>query len=68
MNKIASRLKYLRELKGMSQNDLAKALNVTQSTIAKWETGAREPNADNIIKIAKIFNETTDFLLGANDY
>jgi transcriptional regulator with XRE-family HTH domain len=33
----------LRELAGLSQDDLARVLNVTRSTVSRWESGEREP-------------------------
>ena len=58
------RLKELRQANGLSQMQLAKELNLSQSAVAKWELGKTEPTASAIIKVAKYFNETTDYLLG----
>ncbi len=58
MNKI----KEQRELAGITQNGLAKALCVDRSAIAKWETGKALPRADKIPKIAEILNCSTDDL------
>ena len=68
MNKFAERLKYLRESKGVTQAEFAIAMHITQSTVSKWESSTREPNISQIIKIAKFFGETTDFLLGADEF
>lgn len=61
------RLKELREIKGISQMQLAKELKLSQSAVAKWELGKTEPTASAIIAVAKYFNETTDFILGVTD-
>ena len=61
------RLKELRTDRGVSQMQLAKALNLSQSAVAKWELGKTEPTASAIIAVAKYFNETTDFILGVTD-
>ena len=61
------RLKELRIDRGLSQMQLAKELNLSQSAVAKWELGKTEPTASAIIAIAKYFNETTDFILGVTD-
>ena len=61
------RLKELRTDRGLSQMQLAKVLNLSQSAVAKWELGKTEPTASAIIAIAKYFNETTDFILGVTD-
>ena len=65
--KFKDRLKELRIDRGLSQMQLAKELNLSQSAVAKWELGKTEPTASAIIVIAKYFNETTDFILGVTD-
>ena len=62
-----NRLKELRTAKGLSQMQLAKLLDISQSAIAKWELGKTEPTASAIIILAKFFNETTDYILGIID-
>lgn len=48
---------------GLSQAELARKLNVAQTTVAMWEVGARKPNIVMLKKIAKFFGCTTDELL-----
>lgn len=65
----AENLKQLRIQKNFTQKKLAEHLSYSQSIICDWEKGAKEPNANAIITIAKFFNVTTDYLLGGeNDY
>lgn len=47
----------------MTQNDLAKLMNVTKTTIDQWESGVTMPNLDNVLRLSEIFNVTTDYLL-----
>ena len=61
------RLKELRMAHNMSQMDLANALAISQSAIAKWELHKTEPTASAIIAIAKFFDESADYLLGLNE-
>ncbi|MBQ6728089.1 MAG: helix-turn-helix transcriptional regulator [Clostridia bacterium] len=61
------RLKELRIDRGLSQMQLAKELNLSQSAVAKWELGKTEPTASAIIAVARYFNETADFILGITD-
>lgn len=61
------RLKELRLKSEMTQDDLAKKLNISTSTISFYESGAREPNLSTLISIAEIFNVSTDYLLGLTD-
>ena len=68
MNKLSIRLKEKKKKKGLTQSELAKALNYTQTTIARWEAGNRSPNLDCLIALAKFFDCTTDYLLGLTDY
>lgn len=59
-------LKKLREKEKMTQVELSKKLNVSPSTIGMYETGRREPDYENLKRIAEIFNVSTDYLLGFN--
>lgn len=68
MRKFAEILKELRKEEKINQADLAKALNVSQSIIARWESGECEPTATNILAIADYFNVSTDYLLGKEKY
>lgn len=67
MKVFGERLLELRKEKNISQANLAKALGVSFSVICYWETDRSEPTAVNIVKIAKYFNTTADYLLGLED-
>lgn len=61
-------LKELRNQRGrMSQAKLGQLMEVSQSTIAYWETGEREPSLKDLKKLADIFNVSLDFLLGRDN-
>ena len=64
---IGSILYELRAEKDLSQKDLAQAIGVSQSTIAKIEVGRNEATASTIRKLAKYFNISTDYLLELED-
>lgn len=57
-------LKMLRVREQMTQLQLAQKLGLTKSVISAYETGLRLPSYDILIHISKIFNVTTDYLLG----
>lgn len=57
-------LKTLRLREDMTQAQLVQKLSLTKSVISAYETGLRLPSYDVLIQIAKIFNVTTDYLLG----
>ena len=63
-NKFALRLKELRQERGIGQIELAKKLEVSKGIISLWENGQREPNMYSLIKLAKFFNVTIDYLVG----
>lgn len=48
----------------MSQKELAERINIAKSVISFYESGDRMPSYEVLIKIARIFNVTTDYLLG----
>lgn len=59
---IGSRIRSLRELTGMQQQELCSILDIEQSTLANYESGRRIPNDEIKIKIANYFNVTLDYL------
>lgn len=61
------RLKELRLERGLSQQQLAKQIETTQSNIGRWENGINEPTASQLIKLANYFDCTIDFLVGRVD-
>ena len=66
--KFGERIKELRTEKDLTQEDLAKKLFVHRTTVKDWEVRGKEPNYVTLIKLAKFFNVTTDYLLGLKDY
>ncbi len=58
-------LKKLRIEKGLSQQDLADKIYVTRSTVARWETGTRLPDAAMISRLAEILGVDVNILLSA---
>lgn len=57
-------LKTLRLQNKFTQAELAKKLGLTKSVISAYENGLRLPSYDVLIHIARIFNVSTDYLLG----
>lgn len=64
MGNFQSVLKSLRKANGLTQDDLAKALKVSRSTIGMYESGSREPDYEILETIADYFNVDIDYLLG----
>ncbi|GEM_PF-41848 len=61
------RLKRLRKEYGLTQKELAKALSVSNVVISSYELCARYPTIQSVIKAARFFNVTADYLLGLDD-
>lgn len=49
---------------GWTQVQLAQKLGVTKQTVSNWENDNIQPSIDMLVKLAKIFNVSTDYLLG----
>lgn len=58
-----NKFKVLRKKANMLQSDVAFKLGVGTSTVGMWELGNSHPNDEMIVKIANLFNVTTDYLL-----
>ena len=67
MVKFAEKLKELRKNAGMTQQQLADRIWVTKASISYYELSERDPSPEILIKIAKVFHVTTDYLLGIED-
>lgn len=61
---LSERLKEQRELKHLSQKDVASALNMSASIISNYENGERLPSLENLITLARFYKCSTDYLLG----
>ena len=56
-------LQSYRKRQGLSQIDLADALEVSRQTVSKWETGAVLPSAENLLAVSRLYGVTVDTLL-----
>ncbi|MFA5576088.1 MAG: helix-turn-helix domain-containing protein [Tissierellaceae bacterium] len=64
----ADRLRLLREEKSLTQNDLAKLLNISRQSISNYESGTRFPNDVQIlIKLSQVFSVSVDYLVGISN-
>ena len=67
MQKFSDRLISLRKERGMTQEELAKAINKKRSTLSGYETEGKEPDHELVCFLAKYFGVSTDYLLGYSD-
>lgn len=61
---LSQRINELRLANSWSQVQLAKKLNVTKQTVSNWENDNIQPSIEMLVRLAKTFNVTTDYLLG----
>lgn len=61
--KLSDKLIELRKEKNWSQEDFAEKLDVSRQAISRWENGTALPDAQNILRISKLFNVSADYLL-----
>ena len=54
----------LRREKGLSQRQAAVALGVSQALLSHYETDAREPKLEFVVKVCDFYSVTTDYILG----
>ena len=60
MDNLGKRIKELRLEKGLSQEQLANAMGVSQKAIDYWERNVNEPKASYIVALVKYFGITYD--------
>lgn len=65
---LGQRISRLRAERGMSQGDLADALEISRQSVSKWETDTSTPELDKLIRLAELFDLSMDALvLGKED-
>ena len=62
-----TRLRDLREDHDLTQNQVAKYLNMKQPQYHRYESGVRDIPSDILIELSKLYNTTTDYILGLTD-
>lgn len=61
------RLKEVRELKGLTQDQIARRLCVTRQAVSRWENGKTQPDIQTITKLSEIYNCSIDELVMDSD-
>ena len=68
MLEMGSRIKQFRKKNNLTQSARANLMRTTQDTISLWELGKSYPDAESIVRMAKLFRTTSDYLLGLSDF
>lgn len=64
---LGQRICEMRTAFGWSQVDLAKRLGVAKQTVSNWENENIQPSIEMLVRLSKLFNVSTDYLLGLDD-
>jgi len=64
---IGERMRYLRQSKNRTLDELAELLDTTKTTLSRYENNKRTPDADFIIRLAQYYRVSSDYILGLTD-
>lgn len=64
MATLKDRLKEERKAHNLTQEDVAKQINKSRATYARYETGEREPDIETLKHLATVFKSSVDYLIG----
>lgn len=64
---IAETLKTLRIRHGLTQEQVAKVLNLTRSAYAYYEIGTSKPGYESVLRLARLYDVSTDIILSGSD-
>jgi transcriptional regulator with XRE-family HTH domain len=64
LDDLPKRLRDLRELRGLTQSDLASRAEMAAASVSHFETGQRQPSLESLVRLADALDVTTDALLG----
>lgn len=64
LEQLGERIRTLREERRYQQKEIAERLGVLPQAFSNYENGKREPDLLTVLKLAKLFDVTVDYLLG----
>ena len=67
MQDFGKRVKELRQRAGLTQQQLAERILVSKAAISNYELYERNPSPEILIKLARVFHVSTDYLLGIEE-
>ena len=65
--KLDEKLVHLRKEKGLTQLELAEAVNVSRQAVSKWESGGGMPSTENLRGLSELYGVPVDYLLNDLD-
>jgi len=64
---LSERIVFLRKQKKLTQEKVGELVNMSQRSVANWESGERLPSISTLIELSDKFNVSVDYLLGQTD-
>ncbi len=61
---IGNRLAFLRDQRGLTQEELASSLGISRAALSHYEKNRREPDTETLGKVADLFQVSLDYLVG----
>lgn len=61
---LGEKIRTLRKARGLSQGELGNSIGVSRQSVSKWELEEAVPDAENIMKLCKLFEISADELMG----
>lgn len=58
-------IKHLRDMRGMTQDELSRLVGVDRVTIANWEAGKTEPKLSHVLRLAEALKTTVEKIAGS---
>lgn len=65
--KLDEKLVHLRKEKGLTQLELAEAVNVSRQAVSKWESGGGTPSTENLRGLSELYGVSVDYLLNEEE-
>ena len=65
---LTTQLRHLRGYNAVTQREIADALCIDRSTYAYYELGETQPSLLTLVKLARLYDVTTDYLLGLQEH
>ena len=64
---LGERLKFLRQQTNKTQQQIADKLGITRAAYSHFENDRNQPDSDTIVRLAELFEVSTDYLLGRDE-
>jgi len=61
---VGKRIRLQRNILGLTQGALGNKIDISQGRVSAWESGTQVPGGESILKMARLFKTSCDYLLG----